>query len=96
MRDAKAEISKIRKLIKSRCPTVSVRMATGTSYGWVYIRGSEGKFDHFSASEKKCLKGFNIETGILGSSEVDIMPDERKYFIEHKRLPSDRSKYKYW
>lgn len=96
MRDAKTEVSKIRKIIKSKCPTVSVRMATGTSYGWVYIRGSEGKFNHFSATEKKCLKAFNLETGILGNSEVDIMPDERAYFIKHKRLSSDRDKFKYW
>ena len=91
---ARAETAKVRKIIKKRCPTVSVRMETGTARGWVRINGSKDKFGKFTPTEKRCLKSFGIETGLGGGT--DMMPGEKAYFIKHKKMPKDRSKYKYW
>ena len=76
----KDETSQIRRIIKSRCPTVPVRMATGTSYGWVYIRAGF-KNNHgrsFTKDEIKILRSFGLNPG--GNIEL-IRPTERKNFI---------------
>ena len=88
------ETAKIRKIIKDRCPTVSVRMGKGTARSWVHIDGSKDKFGRFTSTEKRCLKNFGIQTGLGGGTQ--IMPGEKPFFIKNKRLPKDRSKYKHW
>jgi len=91
---SKKETAKIRRIIKSECPTVSVKMGSGTARGLVDIQGSQDKFGRFTPTEKRCLRSFNIETGLGGGAQ--IMPDEKPYFIKHKKLPKARSKYKHW
>lgn len=86
----KKEVAQIRKIIKGRCPTVSVRMGKGTAYGWVDIMS---KGIRFTDSENKCLKSFGFTPG---SNEASLMPAERKVFIKTKRVPEDRGRYKYW
>ena len=88
------QTAKIRKIIKNRCPTVSVRMGKGTARGWVEIMGSQDQFGRFTPTEKRCLKAFNIQTGLGGGTT--IMPNEKPFFVANKRLPKDRSKYKHW
>jgi len=88
------ETAKIRKIIKSRCPTVSVKMGKGTARSWVQIDGSKDKFGRFTLTEKRCLRNFGIETGLGGGTQM--MPGEKQFFIRNLRLPKDRSKYKYW
>jgi len=90
----KAETAKIRKIIKSECPTVSVKMGTGTARQWIEINGSQDTFGRFTPTEKRCLRSFGIETGLGGGT--NIMPDEKTFFIRNKRLPKDRNKYKHW
>ncbi len=91
---ARAETAKVRKIIKKRCPTVSVKMAKGTARGWVHIDGTKDKFGRFTPTEKRCLKSFGIDTGLGGGTSM--MPGEKAYFIKNRRLPKDRSKFKYW
>ena len=86
----KADTAKIRKIIKNRCPTVSVKMAKGTAYGWVDI-WSKGV--RFTDAEKKCLKSFGFTPG---SNAAGLMPGERKAFIKTHRVPKDRGRAKYW
>jgi len=90
----KKETAKIRKIIKDRCPTVSVKMGQGTARAWVQIDGSKDEFGRFTPEEKSCLKTFGIETGLGGGT--DIMPGEKSYFIKNKRVAKDRSKFKDW
>jgi len=94
MGNIKGETAQIRRIIKSKCPTVSVKMGEGTARAWVAVEGSQDRFGRFTPTEKKCLRSFGIETGLGGGT--DIMPDEKSYFIKHKRVPEDRSKYKHW
>lgn len=91
---ARAETAKIRKIIKKRCPTVSVKMGKGTARMWVHIDGSKDKFGRFTPTEKRCLKTFRIPTGLGGGTQ--IMPGERDYFIKNKRLAKDRTRFKHW
>ena len=86
----KKETAKIRKIIKDRCPTVSVKMGKGTAYGWVDIWS---KGIRFTASERKCLRSFGF---IPGSNAANLMPAERKAFIKTGRVPKDRGRAKYW
>ena len=90
----KSETAKIRKIIKSKCPTVSVKMGTGTARSWIELQGSQDTFGRFTPTEKKCLRSFGIDTGLGGGA--DIMPAEKSYFIKHGKVPVDRSKYKHW
>ena len=91
---ARAKTSKIRKIIKKKCPTVSVKMGQGTARTWVRIDGSKDKFGRFTPTEKRCLKTFGLETGLGGGTQ--IMPDEKEYFIRNKRVAKDRSRFKHW
>ncbi len=91
---ARRETAKIRKIIKDRCPTVSVKMGKGTARPWVQIDGSKDKFGRFTHTERKCLKTFSIPTGLGGGTQ--IMPGEKSFFIKNKSLPKDRSRFKYW
>ncbi len=84
------ETAKVRKIIKDRCPTVSVKMGKGTAYGWVDIWS---KGIRFTDKEKKCLKSFGFTPG---SNAANLLPAERKVFIKTHRVPRDREKYKYW
>lgn len=90
----KSETAKIRKIIKSRCSTISVKMGQGTARAWVQIDGSQDKFGRFTPTEKRCLRTFGIQTGLGGGTQ--IMPNEKPFFIKNRRLPKDRSKYKHW
>ena len=90
----KTETAKIRKIIKSRYPTVSVKMGKGTARTWVHIDGSKDRFGRFTPTEKRCLNTFGIKTGLGGGTQM--MPGEKEFFIRNKKLPKDRSKYKHW
>ena len=94
MARARKETAKIRKIIKERCPTVSVKMGQGTARNWIRIDGSKDQFGRFTPKEKKCLKTFGLETGLGGGTQ--IMPDEKPFFIKNKRVAKDRSKFKHW
>ena len=94
MVSARKQAAKIRKIIKGRCPTLSVRMDTGTARNWINIDGSKDEFGRFTKKEKVCLKTFGIETGLGGGTT--LMPDEKEFFIKNKRVAKDRSKFKHW
>lgn len=70
----------IRKALKSRCRTFSVRMARGTAYGWIDIWGS-GEFLEFTEEEKQVLDEFGMNYG--GNCTV-IGPDSTDFWV--KRL----------
>ena len=91
---ARKQAAKIRKIIKARCPTLSVRMDTGTAGEWININGSKDEFGKFTKKEKTCLETFGIKTGLGGGTT--IMPGEKSYFIKNKRVAKDRSKFKHW
>ena len=91
---ARSETAQIRKIIKGRCPTVSVRMGKGTARDWIQIDGSKDQFGRFTPTEKSCLKGFGLETGLGGGAQ--IMPNEKAYFLKNRRVAEDRSKFKHW
>ena len=91
---AKSKTAKIRKIIKARCPTLSVKMGQGTARLWVQVDGSKDQFGRFTPTEKRCLETFGIETGLGGGTT--IMPDEKEYFIKNKRVAKDRDRFKHW
>jgi len=68
----------IRKALKSKCKTLSVRKGRGTAAGWIEIWGS-GDFHDFTKEELETLKFFGIPAG--GNCAV-ISPDNRKYYVE--------------
>ena len=76
----KQETTKVRKIIKSRCPTVSVRMGPGTARNFIDIMGSRDEFGKFTADEKSCLKSFGIDTGLGGGAVMDWQ--DRVRFLE--------------
>jgi len=73
----KQETAQVRKIIKSRCPTLSVRMGLGTARNFIDILGSLDEFGRFTAAEKSCLKSFGIETGLGGGVVMDWHDRER-------------------
>ena len=73
----KENVAKARKLIKSKCPTVSVRMGTGTVYGWAQVT-SKDIGASFTASEKRCLRGLGLNPG---NNWLPIPPDKVRKFI---------------
>ena len=78
----KEDIKKVRKIIKKRCPTVSVRMGKGTAWGWADISSRKiGAL--FTEKEKKCLRSFGLRPG---SNWDNIPPDKLKVFIRNKRV----------
>jgi hypothetical protein len=68
----------IRKALRTKCKTLSVRMARGTAYGWIDIWGS-GEFHDFTEEEKKALDYFGFRYG--GNCCV-ISPDSVDYWAE--------------
>ena len=76
------QISLIRRIIKKKCPTVSVRMGRGTAWGWADITSRKiGAM--FTEKEKNCLRGLGLNPG----SNFDVIaPDEQKAFVERHML----------
>lgn len=68
----------IRKALKTKCKTLSIRMDRGTAYGWISIWGS-GQFSEFTEEEKKALDWFGIR---YGANCAVISPDSRDYWLE--------------
>ena len=80
--DATRDIKLIRRIIKKKCPTVSVRMGQGTAYGWVDIT-SKDIGARFTDKEMKCLKGLGRNPG----SNFDLIsPEDRDKFIEYHMM----------
>lgn len=57
------ETAVIRKRIKAECSTLSVRLARGTAYGYVEVRGS-GEYGHFTDAEIAVLQRLSIPSGL--------------------------------
>jgi len=76
----KSNVKKIRKIIKQRCPTVSVRMGKGTVYGWAQV-SSRDIGASFTQSEKKCLRGLGLKPG---NNWLPIPPDKVRAFIKKR------------
>ena len=79
-RNLKSNVKTIRKLIKKRCPTVSVRMGRGTVYGWAQVT-SKDIGAPFTQSEKRCLRGLSLNPG---NNWLPIPPDKVEAFIKKK------------
>ncbi len=75
----KDEIAEIRRLIKQRIPTVSIRNGRGTAWGWVEISGSM-RGGCFTFTEQKGLEALGFHPG--GNFAV-ISPDSRNFWL-HK------------
>ncbi len=82
MSDAKEDIKIIRKALKKRCPTLSVRNGRGTAWGWVEISGS-GEYGNFTEVERKVLCDVGLTPG--GNFAV-ISPESREYWRQEGRL----------
>ena len=80
MEDAIEQIKLIRKLIKAKVKTVSVRNETGTAWGWIAINGS-ADYGNFTDKEEKALReNFGLITG--KSNCYLINPEDRIYYIK--------------
>lgn len=77
--DLDTAIKGIRKVLKAKCPKLSVTRARGTAYGWIDISGS-GEFGEFTDKEREVLKSLGLQPG--GNFCV-ISPEERGYWY-HK------------
>ena len=73
----KREASKVRKIIKNKCPTLSVKMGKGTARDWVDIQGSKDRYGRFTSSEKRCLTRLGIKTGLGGGTSLDQKDKKR-------------------
>lgn len=77
----KEQIKIIRKIVKTKVPTVSVKTGKGTAWGWVNIRGSQ-HLGMFTDNERKAL----IELGLApGGNFAVLPPEDRKWFIQKHR-----------
>ena len=79
----KREAKKIRKIIKNKCPTVSVKMGKGTAREYVDIAGSKDKFGRFTSTEKRCLTSLGIKTGLGGRTVLG--PRDKKRLLKKFR-----------
>lgn len=70
----------IRKALKQLCPTLRVRMARGTAYGWIDVWCGDGW--EFSEQEKEALEVFGLSCG--GNSAV-ISPESRSFWVRRAR-----------
>jgi hypothetical protein len=76
--DSLEQIALARKLIKSKCKTLSVRNGRGTAWGWIDIEGSENEFGEFTIEEKKALE----ELGLRFSLNCAVISTEnREYYL---------------
>lgn len=90
-----SEVRLIRRIIKNKCPSISVRHAKGTAYGWVDISAGKGKWRgrSFTSKEKRCLRNLGL---IPGGNFDAISPEERGKFIERHMLKKVPKYRKYW
>jgi len=72
------QIALIRKLIRVKSKTLSVRNDRGTAFGWVAIRGSKTECGEFTDEEKKALDELGLS---CGSNFATISPENRKYYL---------------
>ena len=79
---ATRDIKLIRRIIKKKCPTISVRMGKGTAYGWIDIT-SKDIGASFTPKERTCLKALGRTPG--GNFDV-ISPEDRSKFIEYHMM----------
>ena len=71
------KLSAIRKLMKSHCKGLSMRMSRGTGYGWVHIRGNADDFGHLSEEQETFLKSIGLKTGLNFNIAKDLLsPDD--------------------
>src|ERR1043166_5131511 len=77
--DAKLEIATIRKVIKTKVPTVSVRNERGTAWGWIRLGGT-GEYGTFTETEQNGLRELGIEPG--RSNCWLISPDSRAFWLK--------------
>lgn len=73
-------VAKIRKYIKAKSPTLSVKKGRGTAGAWIDVDGSL-EFGRFTEAEKDAA----IELGLVRfrdfGNHIGISPEERKYLI---------------
>jgi len=75
---AKEFATTLRKYLRQKKFTGSVRMARGTGYGWINIWGS-GEFHNFTPKERKILINIGLQPG--GNCCV-ISPDSREWVLK--------------
>lgn len=68
----------IRKALKSKAPTLSVRIGRGTASGWIDVWGS-GDCNMFTEQEKQALREVGMNFG--GNCAV-ISPESREYWVK--------------
>jgi hypothetical protein len=76
--DSKAEIAAIRKALKAKIPTLSVKNDRGTAWGWIKIRGS-GEWGSFTDAERTGLKALGLNPG---GNVALISPDSRSFWLK--------------
>lgn len=72
------QIALVRKLIRAKCKTLSVRNSRGTGYGWININGSKTEWGEFTDEEKKVLDELGLRYGL---NSANISPENRKYYL---------------
>ena len=91
------QIKRIRQIIKKKCPTVSVRNARGTAWGWVEIRGSGDEFHMFTREEAKALYELNLLSSPDAKTNCAVIAPEDRAFVLKKWLnclsPEDRQQH---
>ena len=75
-------IKLIRRIVKKKCPTVSVRRGKGTSYGYVDIT-SRDIGASFTSKESNCLKGLGL---IPGGNFAGMDRERQKKFVEYHMM----------
>lgn len=79
MSEAREQIKRIQKAIKSRCKSLHVRNGTGTAWGWVEISGSGSLGGNFTDDEKNALRELGLP---FGANFAVISPEDRKWTAE--------------
>jgi len=75
-------IKLVRRIIKKKCPTVSVRMGAGTSWGHVDVM-SKDIGASFTKKEINCLKGLGL---IPGGNFAGLDRERQKEFVEYHMM----------
>lgn len=72
------QIDAIRRALKKKCRTLSVRNGRGTAWGWVDITGSDPG-GCFTAAERAVLTELGMSPG---GNFANIAPDARGYWLK--------------
>ena len=82
MNKSKQEAKLIRSYLKKGCPSLKVKMGTGTAYCWIDVEGSE-EFGYLNQNESLALFEMGvIDNRLIGTKQYSISPEHKRYLLK--------------